>query len=194
MNMSKFDESFIIMSTINIEQTIQKLKNKWNIKFSKNEIEYYEKNLSINKIQKKLIFNFFGKEFGNIRDEYSLTKKNYIKLLIILKKMLGCLGFEFMQHILSGVMHTNPNIKKLSKKEITSITKSDIYQSIKEKYKSTFEIISDEKVFFNTINTIISSRVLLVDYNNKENTSSEINIKDNRELVIYEFLKFVDMI
>ena len=76
--MSKFDESYIIMGKINIEQCIDKLKKKYDVKFTKESINYYNKYLSINKLQRKLIFNFFAKYFGNIRDEYSsLTKKNY---------------------------------------------------------------------------------------------------------------------
>lgn len=195
MNMSKFDESYIIMGKINIEQCIDKLKKKYDVKFTKESINYYNKYLSINKLQRKLIFNFFAKYFGNIRDEYSsLTKKNYIKLIIIFKKMMKIMGFDFIQHILSGVVCTNPNVKKLSKKEVQYIVKSDLYKLLEEKYKSTFDIISDEKVFFSGINNILSSKILLVDYDNKDKTHSEIKIKENRDVIKYEYLKLIGMI
>ena len=69
-----------------------------------------------------------------------------------------------------------------------------MYKLLEEKYKSTFDIISDEKVFFSGINSLLSSKILLVDYDNKDKTHSEIKIKENRDVIKYEYLKLIGMI
>lgn len=191
MNMSKFDESYIIMGNLNIKQVIKVLKKKYDVTFDDDEIQYYLDNLKVDKLQRDMMFDLFGKYFGNIRDEYSITRKQYAKLVIIMKKRLEMHGYVIMQHIISGILQTNPHVKRMPKKLMLKIVNSDRFLELKEKYKSTFDIISTDNALFNNINTLISSNVLLIDYQASENTYKRIDISGNTDLIIDEYLRLI---
>lgn len=196
MNNSKFDESFTIMGEINVKQTIKKLKKKYKVEFTVGELDYYIKHLSTNKFQRKLIFNLFGEYFGNINDEYNISRKQFAKLVIILKRMLEMHGCRIIQYILIGDMTINPHAKKLPKKKINYILNSDIYKRIKkEKYGPTADLILNREQYkFDDLNIILSSTVKLVDYENKDKTGKRINIDGNVDVIIVDYLKLIEMI
>lgn len=195
MTMSKFDESFVIHGKINTTQTLKKLQKMYGVEFDDKEVSYYEKHVGVNVLQRDLVFNLFGKYFGNVRDLYNnMSMRNYAKLIIIMKKMMSMLGFDIMQHILTGSMKVNPYLKKMPKKMVMKITNSDRYIALQDKYASTFDIISSDNGLFNNINTIIGSNVTLVDYEHIDKHGKEINIKNNVDMVIDEYLRLIDMV
>lgn len=194
MNLSKFDESIVIMSGINIKQTINKLKKKYNIKFRDDEVAYYVNNIEISKVQKDIMFNLFGKYFGNIRDMYGLTIEQYAQLIIIMKEMTRLHGCKIIQHIISGKLTYNPHMKKMPKKQIQQIINSDKYHELKDKYKNTFDIISNDDALFKMINLLISCNVKLVDYDAFNSRGAELDIENNTNLIIDEYLKILIMV
>ena len=194
MNMSKFDESNVVLGKLNIKQTIKKLRKIYNVTLTSNDLNYYVENVGVNKLQKDLVFNLFGKYFGNVDDLSSINLKQYSKLVIIMKKMLDMQGFDFMQHILTGNMRTNPYLKKMPKKLVKKIEDSPRYIDLQDKYSSAFDIISSDNGLLNNINTILGSNVTLVDYKNRDKHGKEINIKGNVDIIIDEYLKLIMMV
>lgn len=194
MTMAKFDESNIIMADINVKQTLKKLANKFDVKFDNDEVAYYMEHLSIDTIQKNLIFQLFGKYFNNINDLYSLSKKQYCKLIIILKKLLKIHGFRIMQHVLTADI-IKSSTKRIPKKIINKIEESDRFQLLKDEYPFTFDLIYNSENALNLyISTIINSKFYLVDYDNKDKTGSEILINKNIDILLDELLRLIKMI
>lgn len=193
MSMSVFDEGLIPLTETNIKQTIKKLSKKYDVEFTKDELDYYLENIKIADIQKDLVFSLFGKYFGSVRDLNSIGKKDYVKLIIIMKKMLNLHGFRILQHVLTGHMQIG-HARRMPKKQLVQIINSNMYYNIQFKYKSTFNLISNDNAFINKINTLINADVKLVDYENNDKTLRKINIKDNVNLLIDEFLKFIDLV
>lgn len=194
LTMSKFDESFVIMGGLNIKQTIKKLRKEYNIKkFDKDELDFYEQNLRTNIVQRDMIFKLFAKYFGNVRDLYSLSLKDYIKLIIIMKKIMHDMGFVILPHLLTGVMSINAH-KKISKKQKEKIQNSKEFITITEKYNSAFDIITKDNALFKTIEVLLTSNVTLVDYTNSDKTGKSIDIANNSNLIIYEYMKYIEMI
>lgn len=194
LSMSKFDESFVIMGNLNIKQTIKKLKRRFNVEYTKEELEYYQNNITSSVFQKDLIFKLFANYFGNTRDLYSLSLREYTKLICIMKKMMHDMGYVILQHIFTGKITSMNTHKKLSKKQKNKIVNSKEYGIIKEKYKSTFDIISKENGIFKDISLLLNCNVTLVDYQNKDKTGRNINIYNNQNIIIYEYLKYIEMI
>ena len=83
MNASKIDESTVILSDINIKKTIKRIKKKMHIEITKEEIEYYKRNLNITKFQSQLVFYYYAKYFSGYRDLLLLNRTQYLKLLIM---------------------------------------------------------------------------------------------------------------
>ena len=191
MAQSRFDESTIVIGRINIQQTISKLCKRYEVKTSNKEIEYYIHNLVVQDIQKDIIFNIFANYFGNRQDFSLLSIEDYAKLIIILKKLCALKRFKIIQHLISGNMHINPHIKKLPKKLVDWIEKSDRYKTFKKKYKSTFDIVNTDNGLFDIINSLISCRVYAVDYKDIENRGAEICVQDNATLIIDEYFEII---
>ena len=140
------------------------------------------------------MFNLFGKYFGNIRDMYGLTIEQYAQLIIIMKEMTRLHGCKIIQHIISGKLTYNPHMKKMPKKQIQQIINSDKYHELKDKYKNTFDIISNDDALFKMINLLISCNVKLVDYDAFNSRGAELDIENNTNLIIDEYLKILIMV
>jgi hypothetical protein len=95
MNLSKIDEGITIMSDINIPTTIKFLKRRFNIEISEAEIDYYIKNHVPSQIQIQLVHSYYAKYFGSYRDLMLCTRRDYVILMLLLKKKLMIeLGYE----------------------------------------------------------------------------------------------------
>lgn len=191
MNMSKMDESFIITGEINAKQVIKKLTKKYKLKITDDEIDYYLNNMHLNEMQKNLIFQIFGSDFGCIRDMHAIGRIRVCKLVIIMKKKMEMKGFIIMQHILSGNMHHNPNLRKLPKKKLKDILESDKYEFIRKKYRYTINLVLENEVFREILNTILNSDVEAVDYKLK-GQSKEINIEKYSDVIMAEYMQMID--
>ena len=95
MNLSKIDEGITIMSDINIPMTIEYLKRRFDIQISSDEVDFYVKYHKPEEIQIQLVRSFFAKYFGSYRDLHLCTRRDYITLMLLLKKKLMIeLGYD----------------------------------------------------------------------------------------------------
>jgi hypothetical protein len=191
MNMSKVDESYIITGDINAKQVIKKLSKKYKIELNDDEVEFQIENLLLTKDQKDLIFQILASHFGSVREMHSVTKERIAKLSIIFKRMMSMKGYKIIQFMLTGIMHYNPNLKKLSKKELKAILDSDQYAFIEDKYRYAKNLILENNLFRDTLNKLLNSDFQLVDFNMGK-TFKTINTEKYKVLIIYEFMKLID--
>ena len=95
MNLSKIDEGITIMSDINIPMTIEYLKRRFDVQISSAEIDFYIKYHKPSEMQIQLVRSFFAKYFGSYRDLHLCTRREYITLMLLLKKKLMIeLGYD----------------------------------------------------------------------------------------------------
>lgn len=95
MNLSKIDEGITIMSDINIPMTIEYLKRRFDIQIDPAEVDFYIKHHKPQEIQIQLVRSFFAKYFGSYRDLHLCTRRDYITLMLLLKKKLMIeLGYD----------------------------------------------------------------------------------------------------
>ncbi len=95
MNLTKLDEGITIMSDINIPITIDYLKRRFDITISQEEVDFYIKHHKPVEIQIQLVRSFFAKYFGSYRDLHLCTRRDYITLMLLLKKKLMIeLGYD----------------------------------------------------------------------------------------------------
>lgn len=194
INNAKFDESLVILSQINSKDTIKKLLKTFDIYINPDELDFYYDNIKVKIFQRDLVFLFFSKYFGSINELFSLNKKDYCKLIIILKKFLYDNGFKFMQHILTGDVIETINKKHLNKKMMTKISSSPLYDDFKEKYKDTFTILENGDIFTNYLNTILNSKIALLDYVYSDINGKQLKYSDKMDLISHEFLRYLILI
>lgn len=193
MNSAKIDESLVILSTVNIKKTIKRLQHKFGIHVDKDEIRYYLEHHEINKFQVQLIYYFYAKHFGGYQDLNLLTKTQYIKLMVLLKKRLQYQGFMYLPQLISG------NIERLvkrtiqNKKFLDKIETSSVYQSI---IKDKFGILSEtnkSNMIINILSTLLNSSFTVVDYDFREKLGENIEI-NTPDILSDEFLNFLNQI
>lgn len=193
MNSVKIDESLIILSNTNIKRTIKKIRKSLNIEIPKEEVDFYKEHYVINKFQVQLVNYFYAKYFGGYRDLNLLTRKNYLRLLILLKKRLIFQGFVYLPQILTG------NVEKLNKRTIQNhkflvkIENSSVYNELVNQKFSTLEELNKSNLILNLLSTILNTSFRLVDYSSPEKLGEKIEI-NNPDILSDEFLNFLNQI
>lgn len=193
MNTFKIDESLVILSDINIKNTIKKIRNSMNIELPKEEIQYYKEHHQINKFQVQLVNYYYAKYFGGYRDLNLLTRKQYLKLLVLLKRRLQFQGLIYLPQIITG------NVEKLNKrvvqnsKFLAKIENSTIYQTLVEDKFSTLEELNKSNMIIGLLSTIMNSKFTLVDYDMPDRLGEPIEIA-NTDIVSDEFLSFLNQL
>nr|DAJ68113.1 MAG TPA: hypothetical protein [Caudoviricetes sp.] len=165
----KVDESFIIITKENIKLTIKKLKKELNVSYTKDEIDWYMDNFKIDNMQAELINYVFAKSFGGFNDLSLATRRDYMKLFIILKKNLIDRGFDILPYILTGNKITKLNTRTIqNNKFIQDIKDSNTWRNIINEKFSVLKYINSEETILNMISNIINSGFLYCEYEDQE--------------------------
>jgi hypothetical protein len=83
------------MSDINVPMTIKFLKRRFDIEIDNDEIDFYIKHHKPSDIQIQLVRSYFAKYFGSYRDLHLCSRRDYITLMLLLKKKLMIeLGYD----------------------------------------------------------------------------------------------------
>lgn len=203
MNLTKLDEGAITIADINIETTLERIKKNIDVPISDEEIDYYREHLVPSKIQIQLVNSYFTKYFGSYRDLNLLTRRQYLTLVLILKKKLMIeLGYEkdtpdnvymtALPYILTGNLEDRLNTRIIrNNKFISKVEESYLYQNlIKNKYDLLQEIKPD--YIISLLSTLINTRFTYVSYENPELLGQEIKYSEDK--ISDELLFFLNSI
>lgn len=193
INSSKIDESVVILSNSNINDTIKKLRKSTGIKISKDEIEYYKQNMNITTFQSQLVFYYFAKYFNGYRDLNMVNRTQYIKLLIILKKRLYFQEYVYLPEILTANIDGKLNSRTIrNDKFLTKIQTSDIYQSIMTNKYSILHDIGKDDLILKILSRMINTKFTVVNYDHPEQLGETIEV--NQDIISEEFLNFLNQL
>ena len=191
-NMIKTSEALYLQSKINCAMTTDKIEVLWG-ELNNDEIDYFSKKLKnenneiVNGFQKQLIFNLFYKYYGDTESIKDNNVTNYIKLMLIGKKMLLNFNMRFLPYVLSAKVNKIVARKTLNKKELIELQSFPEYQMVVDKYKND-KII---KQILSTIATIITSDFTIIDYGNDEIDGVKLIVEPSmimRECLIYTLM------
>lgn len=192
-NMTKQDEALYLQSKVNSQFTMKKIERQWG-PFDPEEIRFFKKELRnengeiINGFQKQLIFNLFYKYFGDTASINAINEDDYVKLMLVARKMLRNDMMVFLPYIISSKVEKIVGRKTLNKKELLKMEQSQYYPMIQDKYKNDKLI----KQILGTIATIITSTFHIIDYNDRELNGKLISIEP--DIIIEEALLYILLI
>lgn len=192
MSLVKVDESLSVISEINIKQTLGRISNKMRADISSGEINYYIDNHVISPFQTQIVFNYFAKYFHGFRDLNMLSRKEYIHLVLLLKRKLQLQGNIYLPSILTANIEKYNSRTIQNTKFLTKIETSDLYQSVQERKFGTIEQIKKNKVILNLLSTIINTTFSIVDYENPGLLGEELEV--NSDTVCNEFLELLNQL
>jgi hypothetical protein len=191
MNQNKLDEGSVIMSDLNIQFTIDRIRKRIDIPVTEDEIQYYMDNHHPSKVQIQLVYAYYTKYFGTYRDLNLLTRKQYITLLLLLKKKLlidlgyetdedGRIHYASLPYILTGNLSDKINTRIIrNNKFIAKIEESYMYQDlIRDKYY-LLESIKPDAVL-QLLSSIINTRFTYVTYEYQDLLGVEITYSEDK--------------
>lgn len=203
MNMTKLDAGLLDMANINVDICLNKLTKDIDVPITEEEIAYYRKNHFPSDIQVHLVRSYYASFFSSYRDENLLTRYQYNRLLLLLKKKLLLeSGYEmndvnmnvYLPYILTGNLE-GPVVKKKIRnaKLVTRLDEDPLYQYlVNEQYK---ELEERKPGFIKAlIGQFLNTQFTYVCYEKPELTGQPI-IPDE-DTLCYEillFLKKVDL-
>lgn len=182
-SMAKKDESRIILNHVQLNNQITVLKNNLGIKISKNEFKYYYENLNINTLQKQIIFLFFAKYIGNYDNLYSLNRKQYVTLAIIISKYFKTHNYELLADYITAVPSKLIEKRVINTAKIyEKITSSRSYNDLLNyKFASIERVIIENNIIIKLVaNLLINKYIILNSYSVYKKTGEVLS---NEEVV-----------
>lgn len=193
MNTTKIDENIILLSKVNIKNTIKRIKKRNKIKISKDEVDYYIKHTSVNNISKSLVFYYYSKMFGGFVDLNNINIILYMKLMIVMKHKLAYDGYNLLSQLISANIEGRINNRVIhNSKYNDNIKNSPVFQNIMEEKYPTLKNINKEDKIINILSTLINTQFTIVDYDDEELLGKPIEV--NYDIISQEFLDFVNSI
>lgn len=206
MNLTKIDEGIVVLSEINVKNTIEWLKAIFDVGVTDDEIDFYMKHHIPSEIQVFLVNSFYAQYFGSYRDLNLLTKRQYITLLVLLKKKLildlgfddnGCIHATALPYILSGNLVDKLNNRVIRNLQFKSQRENCyLYNQLKEgKHKYIYAIGNkNTKNGKNDIDSSIASSLIntnftFVDYAHPELLDKPMRFSDSK--ISYEVMYFL---
>lgn len=191
MGTNKIDESLLIISRLNIKNTIRKLKKERNIKYTKEEVQFYIDNFKMDQFQISLVGYVFAKDFNGFTDLDIAKAKDYIKLFIILKKDLrDNKGYDTLADIITGIKSNKLAAKTIQNSKVLSmIEDSATWKALMEDKLSALEYIDKSNVVSDMISYILNTTFTYCDYEHPELLGETIDF--NKDEVAAELLKLM---
>ena len=193
MDTVKIDENIILLSKVNIKDTIKRIKKQTKIKISKDERNFYLKHTKINPIGKSLVFYYYSKIFGGFTDLNHITIKRYMELMILMKRRLAVNGFIFLSQIISANIDGRINNRLIhNNKLLDKIRKTKTYQNIVNNKYSTLEKAGKDDTILAMLSSLVNTDFTLVDYDEPEKMGTPLYC--DFDTLAQEFLEFVNSI
>lgn len=191
MNLSKMDEGLLNLSDENVERSMEFIRENINFEISDEEIEYMVQNQHPNEIQVNLIRAYYGKYFGEMRDLNMITRREFVILELLLKKILlvenGQTGEDgyvvshaVLPYILTGNVTERVNTRVIRNQKFSSkIEESYLYTKlIHEKYRYLNSI--RQNIILQLLSTMINTNFAYVTYENDQLTGKQIHYSDDQ--------------
>ena len=203
MNQSKIDEGSITLSDLNIKMTIERIKKRIDIPLTEDEINYYIINHHPSKMQIQLVYAYYTKYFGSYRDLNLLTRKDYMTLLLLLKKKLlidlgyekdekGEIHYASLPYILTGNLSDRVNTRIIrNNKFVNKLEENYMYQDLTKNKYNLLECLKPDSIV-SLLSSIINTRFTYVTYEYPELLGTEIVY--NVDKISDELLFFLDSI
>lgn len=186
MNQNKIDEGSVILSEINIKCTISMIRELIDVPLSDEEIQYYMDNHHPDYIQVQLVYAYYTKFFGSYRDLNLLRFRDYIILLLLLKKKLlidlgyeedvdGELHYAALPYIISGNVLDKVNTRIIRNNTfITELFNNSDYNELMNSKYDLLSTINNESII-SILSGIINTKFTYVTYEAQDLLGKEIN-------------------
>lgn len=198
INIIKDDESKSILNDKNSELTLKNLEKVYG-KIPQDELDFYMEYIKpedIKDLQRSLLFYIFAKDFGGLKQMYSLNYEGYIKLICIAKRKLKPYGLVYIPQFISAKMNKVNTRKTINTMLLKKLESSPQYMELLEKkYKNTQLLVDGKSIIVTILSKFMNTPMFIIDYDLYKERGILLNtLEISADIMIDEFIKTVDMI
>lgn len=166
MAVYQVDESNAIINEVNNELVLKKIQKKFPFHITKEEYDFYYKNVKPNEISQMLLHDFYSKFFDSADSIYLVPLEDTIVLMLLAKKYFQLKGLTILPQLytaqIQGKYKDSP-IKNT--KFIEKITSSDVWNNILiPKYRYIEELEGNYDTILRKYSAIVNSTFTVVDF------------------------------
>lgn len=166
MSIYRIDESNQIINDVNNEMVLKQIYERFEFDIPQEEFDFYYENCKINNLMQYFLHTFYSGFFHSSTAIQTITRRDTIKLLVILKKYLQAARMVILPQLVTAVVRGRfkENMIKNTRFQ-EKYESSDVYKSVIEgKFRYIQEIAPKENPIQKKLSTIINSSFILVDY------------------------------
>ena len=190
MNLTKIDEGIVTLADINVRNCIERIQREIDVPITEEEIQYYRDNQYPSELQIELVRLYYANYFNNYRDLKLITRREYIILMLLLKKKLLIeAGYDkdneeftdsILPYIITGNLEESVNTRLIrNNKFISKLQPNSMYQYlIDKKYRYIQEIKPD--VVLSLLSSIINTNFTYVVYEQPDLLGKPIEYNEDR--------------
>jgi len=190
----KDDSALYLQNSVACRSSMQQIEMIYG-PFDPEEVKFYYDALAegndtipINSFQKDLVFNLFYKHFVDPSTMNLINVMDYVKLIIAARRILEDSGMVLLPHIIASKVTHLATRKNINKKEFVKLEMSDLYQQIKNKYRSE----KIEKHILGLIATTMSSDFQAIEPDDPELNGKRLQVIP--ELILEEIPQYISLI
>lgn len=194
----KINEEYVITCSMDMNNLVTNLFNKYNNEITPEEIEYYRRNLKPSRLQQLMIeIYFFNHTLSS--SEFSLLKNiDWFKLLLIMRKDImrrfnitkDTLLDSTLTLILTANIEETPVGEKMYIKDTKYLKDNETYKILVDKFYSTIVDINED-IIKKFLITFVNSKYKFVLYEEQQLLGEEISL--NKRELIDQLLDFLIM-
>lgn len=191
MNLQKLDEGRIIFADVDVESEIERIRRDNDFNITEEEIDYYVKYHHPSPLQVNLVDSYWSKYFGSGKNLMLKDRRQYILLMLILKKKLllragygpdneGLAENTKLPYIISGNVQDKVNTRIIrNTKYVTKLDESDNYRELNENKYSYLNTIRPDFILsiLSQVNNTVFTYVV---YEEPELLGKEIEFNEDK--------------
>lgn len=191
MNLQKLDEGRIIFADVDVESEIERIRRDNDFNITEEEIDYYVKYHHPSPLQVNLVDSYWSKYFGSGKNLKLKDRRQYILLMLILKKKLllragygpdneGLAENTKLPYIISGNVQDKVNTRIIrNTKYVTKLDESDNYRELNENKYSYLNTIRPDFILsiLSQVNNTVFTYVV---YEEPELLGKEIEFNEDK--------------
>lgn len=200
MKLTKMDKGVVILSEVNIKDTLERLTNR-GIVISDDEVKYYLDNCVKSDIQTQMLRSIHSKEFMSYRDQYIVPRYQTQMLTLLTKRKLLLESLSdpnrkyvkpVLPYILTGNVSGKINTRMVRNSKLLAKIEddSDYRYLVDYKYKEAEELVPG--YIKSILSTFIYTKFTYVDYDNPERTGTEIDASEDQ--ICHEVIQYLKKI
>lgn len=194
MSIYRIDESNQIVNDVNNELVLKKIYERFQFEISDEEFQFYYENIKLNNLMQYFLHTFYSGFFHSSTAIQTITRKDTIRLLIILKKYLQAARMVILPQLITATVRGKfkENMIKNTRFQ-EKYESSDVYKSvIQDKFRFINEIAPKENPIQKKLSTIINSSFILVDFDPEVNGRVLVDVPI--DTVMDEYYTFLSII